>query len=107
MQASKVFITWISENSAEWAKAGQVPARESARETETFQDLEAQNVFAEQLPYVNYSPKLPGFDDIDRNALGTALNRALLLTREPKTALDEANEQANQLLEQIRQEHDL
>jgi multiple sugar transport system substrate-binding protein len=106
LQASKVFINWIGENSAEWAEAGQVPARESVRETQAFQSLKEQNVFAEELPYVHFSPKLPGFDDIDRNALAPALNQALLLTKEPKSALDEANERANQLLKESRETYE-
>ena len=73
------------------------------RETQAFQRLKEQNVFADELPYVHFSPKLPGFDDIDRNALGPALNQALLLTKEPTAALDEANKRANQLLEGIRE----
>ncbi len=103
LQASKVFINWIGENSAEWAEAGQVPARESVRETQAFQSLKEQTVFAKELSYVHFSPKLPGFDDIDRNALAPALNQALLLTKEPKAALDEANERANQLLKKARE----
>ncbi len=102
LQASKVFINWISKNSAEWAKAGQVPARASVRDSQTFKSLKEQSIFAEQLSYVHFSPKLPGFDDIDRNALHPGLNKALLLTAEPKAALDEANERANQLLEANR-----
>ena len=47
LQAAKVFIDWISQQSLEWAKAGQVPARESVRESEEFQQLEAQTQFAE------------------------------------------------------------
>ena len=63
-------------------------------------------MFADELPYVHFSPKLPGFDDIDRNALAPALNQALLLTKEPKSALDEANERANQLLKESRESYE-
>ena len=59
LQASKVFINWIGENSAEWAEAGQVPARESVRETQAFQSLKEQNVFADELPYVHFSRSCP------------------------------------------------
>ena len=31
--ASKVFINWVSQRSEEWAKSGQVPARNSVRDT--------------------------------------------------------------------------
>ena len=32
LQASKVFIDWMSKHSADWAGAGMIPARKSVRE---------------------------------------------------------------------------
>ena len=103
--ASKVFINWVTTNSAEWAKAGQVPARDSARESSTFQSLELQNNIAQQLPYVHFPPPVPGIGDVQIQALDPAVNEALLLKQEPKAALDEAASQANQLLEENRQKY--
>jgi multiple sugar transport system substrate-binding protein len=103
--ASKVFINWISRNSAEWAKAGQVPARNSARESSTFQSLELQSKIAQELPYVHFPPSVPGIADVQLEALDPATNEAVLLKKEPEAALDEAASQANQLLEENRQKY--
>jgi len=103
--AAKFFISWISHNSAEWAKAGQVPARDSARESSTFQSLELQNNLAQELPYVHFPPPVPGIGDVQIQALDPAVNEALLLKKEPEAALDEAASQANQLLKENRQKY--
>jgi multiple sugar transport system substrate-binding protein len=103
--ASKVFINWVSTHSAEWAKAGQVPARNSVRESPEFQKLEFQSNLAEQLPYVRFPPSVPGIGDVQLNALDPAVNEALLLKKDPKTALDESAGQAKQLLEENRQKY--
>lgn len=106
LQAAKVFINWISEHSIEWAKSGQIPARNSVRESEEFQSLEEQSTFAEQLPYVHFGPIVPGIRDVQEQALDTAINEAVLLKKEPEAALDEAVQQANQLLEENRQKYE-
>jgi multiple sugar transport system substrate-binding protein len=103
--AAKVFINYITTNSAEWAKAGQVPARDSARESSTFRSLELQNNLAQQLPYVHFPPPVPGIADVQIQALDPAVQEALLLKKEPKAALDEAANQADQLLEENRQKY--
>ena len=38
-QAARVFLNWISQQSLEWAKAGQVPARNAVRESAEFKAL--------------------------------------------------------------------
>jgi multiple sugar transport system substrate-binding protein len=103
--ASKVFINWVSTHSADWATAGQVPARNSVRESQAFQKLEFQSILAEQLPYVHFPPSVPGIGDVQLNALDPAVNEALLLKKDPKTALDESASQAKQLLEENRQKY--
>lgn len=98
--ASQVFISWMSENSARWAGAGPVPARLNQIETEEFQSLEAQQVFAEELAYARFYPVVPGLQDVQAEALYPAISDTLLLLKEPQTALDEAAEYANELLEE-------
>lgn len=105
LQASKVFINWITENSLEWAKAGQIPARKSVRESQEFQSLEEQSIFAEQVPYLHFPPAVPGIGDVQAQALEPAVNEAVLLRKEPEQALNDAANQANQLLEQNRQQY--
>lgn len=105
IQASKVFINWISERSLEWAKAGQIPARNSVRESQGFQDLPAQSTLAEQVPYLHFAPPVPGIGDVQTNAIDPAINEAILLKKEPQVALDEGVAQANKLLEENRQKY--
>jgi multiple sugar transport system substrate-binding protein len=105
LQASKVFINWVSERSIEWAKAGQVPARKSVRESREFQDLRWQPKFAEELPYTHFNPSVPGISQVQLNGVEEAVNEAVLLKKEPKTALDEAAARADQLLEENRRQY--
>ena len=105
VQASKVFINWISERSIEWAKAGQVPARNSVRESQEFQNLEKQAALAEQVDYVHFVPPVPGIGDVQVGSFDIAVNEAVLLKKEPKAALDEAAEKADQLLAENREKY--
>jgi multiple sugar transport system substrate-binding protein len=105
LQASRVFINWISQKSIEWAKAGQVPARRSVRESQEFQSLEEQSQFAKEVPYVHFVPPVPGIADVQLGSFDQAVNEAVLLKKEPKQALDEAASRANQLLEENRQKY--
>jgi multiple sugar transport system substrate-binding protein len=99
LQASKVFISWISDHSIDWAKAGQIPARASVRETPEFQELEVQNIAAQQLDYVKFPPAVPGIGEVTAPTFELAVNEAVLGKKSPKAALDEATSKANQLLE--------
>jgi len=105
VQASKVFINWISQKSAEWAKAGQVPARKSVRESQEFQSLQEQSQFAKQIDYVTFVPAVPGIADVQPTTFDVAVNEAVLLNKEPKAALDEAAQKADQILEENQQKY--
>lgn len=97
LQASKVFINWLTEHSLEWAKGGQVPARADVRESQDFQQLEEQSIFGRQIGYLHFPPPVPGIGD-PQGTVATAVNEAVLLKKEPQAALDEAAEKANELL---------
>ncbi len=105
IQASKVFINWISQRSIEWAKAGQVPARRSVRESQEFQSLKWQPEFAKEVPYIHFVPPVPGIADVEVASFDQAVNEAVLLKKDPKPALDEAAQRADQLLEENRQKY--
>jgi multiple sugar transport system substrate-binding protein len=98
MQASKVFISWISDKSIEWAKAGQIAARASVRESPEFQALEVQNIAAQQLDYVKFPPATPGIGEVTAPTFELAVNEAVLGKKSPKEALDDATSKANELL---------
>jgi multiple sugar transport system substrate-binding protein len=103
--ASKVFINWVSQHSEEWAKSGQVPARNSVRDSQTFKSLKWQPVFAEEITYVQFTPPVPGIADVYTGSLEPAINEAVLLKKEPKAALDEAAGKADELLEENKQKY--
>ncbi len=105
VQASKVFINWISQQSMEWARAGQIPARKSVRESQEFQSLEEQSTLAQQVDYVHFVPPVPGIADVQLGSFDQAVNQAILLKQEPKPALDDAASRANPLLEETRQHY--
>jgi multiple sugar transport system substrate-binding protein len=98
LQASKVFISWISDHSIDWAKAGQIAARASVRESSEFQQLEVQNIAAQQLDYVKFPPAVPGIGEVTAPTFELAVNEAVLGKKSPKAALDEATNKANALL---------
>jgi multiple sugar transport system substrate-binding protein len=104
-QAARVFINWVSQRSIEWAKAGQIPARNSVRESQEFQNLQEQSTLAQQVDYVTFVPPVPGIGDVQPTTFDQAVNEAVLLKKAPKTALDEAAARANQLLEENRQKY--
>jgi len=97
IQAAKVFINYVSQQSVEWAKAGQVPARNSVRESEEFKALPEQAQFAKQVDYLHFAPPRPGIGDA-MATLDQAVNEATILKTPPKQALDAAANRAKKLL---------
>jgi len=104
LTAGKVFINWISQQSLEWAKGGQVPARKEVRDSAEFKALPEQSALAQQIDYVHYPPSVPGIGDA-MNSINTAVNEAVLLRKEPAKALADAAAKANQILEQNRKKY--
>ena len=106
VEASQVFINWISQQSIEWAESGQIPARNSVRESQEFEDLPEQSTIAQEVPYIHFRPPVPGIGDIQPETYDQAVNEAVLRQSDPQTALDEAAERADQLLEENRQKYE-
>jgi multiple sugar transport system substrate-binding protein len=98
LAASRAFISYISERSIDWAKSGQIPARNSVRESAEFKDLKVQSTLAEQLDHVVFPPSVPGIGDITTPTYETAVNEVILGKKEIKPALDAAAKKANALL---------
>jgi multiple sugar transport system substrate-binding protein len=95
--AALKFILWMSQHSVDWAKAGQVPARNSARD----EALKSDNIFlkklqtwASELPYVAFMPPHPKLLEvmprIAANVEGTMLGN-LSVEEALKKAEDEVN----------------
>jgi multiple sugar transport system substrate-binding protein len=98
LAAARVFLAYISENSLEWAKAGQVPARNSVRESADFAALPIQSELAKQLPGVAYLPGTPGINEATGPGFEKAVNQAILGKLSSKAALDEAAKVADKIL---------
>ena len=59
--AAMKFAKWMAENGALWGLSGQIPAAESARESEEFMGSDIyqyQKAFVEELPYIVYTPPI-------------------------------------------------
>ena len=98
LAAARAFISWISARSIEWAKSGQVPARNSVRESAEFEELTVQSTLAAQLPDVVFPPSVPGIGDVTTPTFEQAVNEVVLGKAEPKAALDAAAKKADALL---------
>jgi multiple sugar transport system substrate-binding protein len=104
LQAGKVFINFISKQSIEWAKGGQVPARKEIRESAEFKALTEQAAIGSQIDNLHFPPAVPGIPDA-MATIDTAVNEAILLRKEPGKALADAAGKANQILEQNRKKY--
>lgn len=104
--AAACLISFISENSLEWAQgAGHIPARNSVRESEEFRAVEPQASYAVMADSAVFLPAVPGITDATAQ-LGQAVE-AVMAEANPdiQAALDEAAARANQALEQNRQRY--
>ncbi|MCT1458018.1 ABC transporter substrate-binding protein [Aestuariimicrobium sp. p3-SID1156] len=97
-QASRVFLNWISQHSLEWAKGGQVPARNSVRESAEFKALNEQAALATQIDDLVFLPAVPGIGDAGAE-FDKAFNEIVLGGKDIKATLDAAVGRANKILE--------
>lgn len=91
LDAAKRFIKFLSDNSLDWAEGGQVPVRQSLRDTDRFRAMYAQNQFAKQIPYVAYLPPAPFVFEYLR-AFDDAIELALRGTKSAQAALQAADQ---------------
>jgi multiple sugar transport system substrate-binding protein len=105
LEAARAFISYISERSIDWAKSGQIPARNSVRESAEFKDLKVQSTLAEQLPNVVFPPSVPGIGDVTTPTYETAVNEVILGKKPVKAALDEAAKKADAMLKANQQKY--
>ena len=106
LHAARTFLAFLSEDSIRWAESGQVPARNSVRESEEFAALETQSTLASQLDAAVYPPSVAGIGDVTAPTFETAVNLVVLGKAEAEPALQQAQEKANALLEQNRAKYE-
>jgi multiple sugar transport system substrate-binding protein len=93
-------------SSPDWANAGMIPARQSARETEAFQKLEPAVAIAKEIPYVRFPRPIPGIGDVRESTLDVAVQQALSGAKPVREALSESADRANQLMDDNRQKYE-
>lgn len=102
LDAAKRFMKYLSDNSLDWAGAGQIPVRKSLRQTERFQKMTVQREFAKQIPYVQYFPQVPYiFEMLTEFDLG--IERALRGRVPAEAALQDADRQIQKVLRRYRE----
>lgn len=102
LEASKVFLAWMSEQSGAWAGSGMIPARLSVREAGALDGM-PQEVIAEKIDAMRFLPPIPGLGGVQAEALEPAVAEAVLGRGEPVELLGEAAEQGTALIERNRE----
>ena len=102
--AARVFLNWISQQSVEWAKAGQVPARNSVRESPEFAALPVQSTLGAQINDLHFAPAVAGVGDAIEE-WNKAVNEAVLGTKQPQAALSDAAGRADKILMANKQKY--
>ena len=107
-QGAYYFIDWMTRNAVTWAEAGQLPARESARETEEFAQLPLQSAIAQQIQDAQFFPSFPGAPDL-LFAEGGASEAVLAVFAgqgDAQSALDGAAERYTQIVQEAKARYD-
>lgn len=98
LQASKVFLDWMSKKSAEWAGAGMIPARKSVRDTAAVTGA-TQGPIAKEIAQMKFLPPVPGLGDVQAQTLEIAVANAILGKQQPAAALKDAAGKATKLMQ--------
>jgi multiple sugar transport system substrate-binding protein len=97
--ASKVFISELSQKSGQWAEAGMIPARNSAREDASYTDS-PQSVLDPYLENLHFLPAVPGLGDVTPPTVEVAVNEAVLGKTPVEQALSQQADNATQMMEE-------
>jgi multiple sugar transport system substrate-binding protein len=98
--AALKFILWMSQHSVDWAMAGQVPARNSARDEALSSDniyLKKLKTWASELPYVSFMPPHPKLLEV-MPRVAANVEGALLGQWTVEEGLKKAEDEVNQIL---------
>jgi multiple sugar transport system substrate-binding protein len=103
--ASATFIKYLLDNSAQWAKAGNVPAYTKIRTGSDIKSLSPQNVLAASVENPVFPPATPGISDAFAplsDGIGAVMSGT---TTDIKKALDSAANRSDQILAQNKQKY--
>ena len=106
-QAAYYFIDWISKNSLEWAKAGQLPARASVREEADFKAIPHISTIVQQVDDARFFPPIvaPAPMLFDAGGAGEAALLTITGKKDAKTALDESAARYQKILEENKKKY--
>jgi multiple sugar transport system substrate-binding protein len=96
--ASKVFIGWMSSQSAPWSDAGMIPALNEARDSEEYKNS-PQAALGEQVDNLHFLPAVPGLGSVQADTLELAVNKAILGQEPVEDALSQAQGDATELMQ--------
>jgi multiple sugar transport system substrate-binding protein len=104
---AQYFIAWISEHSLDWAKAGQIPARQSVVNSAEFKALPVIPEIQKQQADAKFFPPIPAAGDIlfGPQGAGQAAVAAVTGKKDAKAALDEAATQLSKVLKANKQKY--
>lgn len=97
------FIRFLSAHSIDWARAGQVPARRSARKTPEFARMQVQSAFARQIPYMLYPPRTTVLFELSLE-VDVAVEKVMRGRLTPAEALRVANANVQRFLDRDARE---
>jgi multiple sugar transport system substrate-binding protein len=100
--AALKFVQWMTEHSADWAAAGQIPAHNKAREEVLAKDdrvFKELSVWAGELPYVHFMPPHPKLLEI-MPRIAANVEGAMLGQWSVEQALQQAEDEVNAILAQ-------
>jgi multiple sugar transport system substrate-binding protein len=100
--AGAVWVKWLSDNSLEWAKAGQVPARQSVRDDPKLAELAAPiSRVAESANIVVILPQVPALEPALWDQFGAVIDQYLAGdVTDAAAALEEANAKSQQVMDE-------
>jgi multiple sugar transport system substrate-binding protein len=95
---ARMFIKYVLDNSVEWAKAGQIPASNTIRNSAAFKALDPQAAIAPSVEKAFFPPAVPGISDayVPLSETVTALMNGQ--ASDIKGALDNAARRSDQIL---------
>lgn len=98
VDATRYFINWVSQKSAEWATSGKIPAKLSVAESPEFKALKEEYSLAPEAQYVHFPPATAGIGDA-LTELYTAVNNAILGKATPQQAMTDGAKRATSILQ--------
>jgi multiple sugar transport system substrate-binding protein len=107
LKGAQYFIAWISEHSLDWAKAGQIPARQSVVNSAEFKALPVIPKIQVQQPDARFTPAFPASADTITGPQGGGAAAVAAVTgkKDAKAGLDANAAALTKVLQQNKQKY--